>query len=1332
MVKVYDELAKHKIWLGMLQPVGLVVSPQAMNDLQCFVDSNVIDLQNTLLSLLVEDKDYGLIIGDWREFVENILEWKADDLIAEIPPELIISLPEWHEVLQPDFWLKDNGKPLILMQVYPSNIDLDKLDEVAEKAGKWNVSAQSKMERLLAETAVHIGILTNGREVRLVYRPPMEMSGHLSFPVAAMTEVSGRLILGAMQMLLGEQRLFVVPEKQRLLKVLEESRKYQAKVSEKLASQVLNALWELLRGFQVADVYTQGQLLRNIEAYEFYGGLITVLLRLVFLLYAEDNNLMPDDPVYQNNYAVSGLYERLRDDAGNYPDTMDERFGAWAHLLSLFRFVYNGGGLSSEYLPARHGELFDPLQFSFLAGGELGLSIPRVSDGVIYRVLQGLLILDGERLSYRSLAVEEIGSVYQGIMGFAVERAAGESIAVSPDDVVINLEELLAVKSADRGKFLKDRAGCDLTGNSLKDLKAAKTVDDLIGAIGRKVSLDRTPHKIPVNSWYLQPTEERRRSGSHYTPASLTQPVVQKALEPILKNLQLNNNNNQYPTPEQILDLKICDPAMGSGAFLVEAARQLAQVLVESCEHYDRLDFLARDRMRISEDFGLTKFDLAKRLIVQCCLYGVDKNPFAVSLAKLSLWLTTLAKNFPFTFVDHALRCGDSLLGLTRDQIQNFTWFSDAKDQFKDLPLLNKNYFEEVQSLRHDIAVVSDYDQKSAILAAANAELGDVRFRTGLIINSFFLADKDKARKDFLDKSSLIYRKYWERSQANKSSKSNKSGQNIEFDHEDMININGSLQAKSLTPFNWEIEFPEVFNRKNPGFDVIIGNPPFAGKNTLINANAPGYVEWLKVVNPESHGNADLVAHFFRRSFTLLRQRGCLGLIATNTIAQGDTRNTGLRFICENGGVIYQAKRRFKWPGLAAVVVSVIHIEKAKSPTIQRILDDKKVEKITAFLFPAGSNNDPYQLLANTGKSFQGSIVLGMGFTFDDTNPDATPIAEMHRLIETNPKNQECIFPYIGGEEVNSSPTHTYHRYVIDFFDREEKECWDNYAALMAIVKEKVKPERDVQKRDALRVKWWQYAEKRPGLKQAIAPLDRVLVSCLHSQYLTFAFLSNKNIFSHALCVFSDQKYSFFTIIQSRIHEIWVKFLGSSLEERLRYTPSDCFETFPFPENWEDDANLEAVGQEYYEFRAGLMVKNNQGLTETYNRFHNPDERDGDIIKLRQLHQKLDETVLKAYGWDDLTLKCDFYLEYEEDSEDDDDSRKRQRKKPWRYRWDEDLHNLILARLLALNEDRHKAEVLGGGSKTKAAKTTRKAKPKPKPEPTINDEGEQMSLLDDS
>ncbi|BAY66814.1 hypothetical protein NIES22_69580 (plasmid) [Calothrix brevissima NIES-22] len=1297
------EIRLHKEWLGFLQPVGLVVSPPALSAAQAVVNRNVVELQQTLATVAKREPLPGEIgketfkIDDFPAFTINVLGWQAEDLVAS-PEELAIALPDYNEVLTPTYAVPDpNSGWMMLVQVLPDGTELDNAGAEDSKSTGWHASPQSKFERLLKETKVYTGLLCNGTELRLVYAPLGESSGHLTFPIQAMCEVSGRLILGAMEMLLSADRLFNVPSDRRLSAILEKSRKYQNDVSIKLAEQVLEALWDLLRGFQIADATTKSGLVSDIAInapQHIYGGLITVLLRLVFLLYAEDRGLMSQDAVYTRYYSVSGLYERLREDAGNYPDTMDQRYGAWAWLLSLFRLVYDGGGHADLYLPARHGQLFDPDEYPFLEGrlqstkyqtGE-SLEPPRVSDGVIHRVLQGLLVLDGERLSYRSLAVEQIGSVYEAAAGYEVERASSPAIGVwskpkgskSSVTVVVSVGDILKTKAGERAKYLKDFAGCEITGKSLTELKDARTPEDVVAALGRKVS-PKTPSLMPMGSLYLQPGEERRRSGSHYTPRALTEPIVKETLRPILEALGEN------PTPEQILELKVCDLAMGSGAFLVESCRQLAEKLVEAWNKQNVLPEIPIDEEPLL---------YARRLVAQRCLYGVDKNPFAVNLAKLSLWLATLAKAHPFTFLDHALKWGDSLVGLTSEQIKTFTW--DEDKTYKDLnsPLFNlsmekaKFYRNGIHNLDED-----DYAAKRDFYENIETELGDIRLKGDLVIASFFAKDKDKARKDERDNSWLKFYQ-WQKNQE---------------DDLDVRRICAELRygEKPVPTFNWEIEFPEVFDRDNPGFDAIVGNPPFAGKNTTINAHASGYQDWLKVVNPESHGNADLVAHFFRRAFSLLRQSGCFGLIATNTIAQGDTRSTGLRYICEQGGTIYNAQKRLKWPGLAAVVVSVIHVFKGKYEN-RKLLDGREVNLISAFLFHAGGNENPKVLLANVDKSFIGSIVLGMGFTFDDSNTDATPISKMHQLIEQNPKNAERIFPYIGGEEVNSSPTHAHHRYVINFGEMSEAEAWE-YPDLMKIVEEKVKPSRLAQNREIRSRYWWRFGETTPALFKAIAPLNRVLVCCIVSKYISFVFLPTGMVYAHKTVVFAMSSYTVLAILQSRIHEIFARFFSSTLEDRLNYSPSDCFQTFPFPENWETNPTLETLGKTYYEYRAALMVRNNQGLTDTYNRFHDPDERHPDILQLRLLHAQMDRAVLDAYGWTDISTNCTFLLDYE-DEEDDENTSKRQKKKPWRYRWPEEIHDEVLARLLELNQQRAEAEILGGkaAEKSKAKGNTKK------------------------
>ena len=946
MAQDYDQYL-HKEWLGLLQPEGLVVSPPALVDAQAFIDkAKALTLQPVLQSIaeaLLPNGKSQTYVQQFETFAQQVLEWESEDFEeqAQLPESLAVPLPDYGETLRPDYAVVDPDSDgwLLLVQCVPLAADLDG-EDIEET--RWKATYQQKFERLLKGIQVPIGVLWNGTSLRLVYAPSGESSGHVTFPIEAMTEVPGRTILGALEMLLGADRLFNAPTGKTLPKLLETSRNYQANVSTKLAEQVLNALWELLRGFQTADVQrddrsaisnssSQLQQLAEDEPQHIYGGLLTTLMRLVFLLYAEDRGLMPDDSVYQGNYSVSGLYEKLRADAGIYPDTMDQRYGAWAWLISLFRLVYDGGGATEAYLPARHGQLFDPKEYPFLEGQktDFGREIPRVSDGVVYRMLNNLLILDGERLSYRTLAVQEIGSVYEAIMGYEVEIAAERSIAVSPKDVVIGLETLLAAKPKDRAKVLKEEGELKLPTKAAAALKTATTVDEILAALERRVS-DRTQQVLMPGALYLQPGEERRRTGSHYTPKKLTQPIVETTLQPVLAQL------GDKPTAEALLNLKVCDLAMGSAAFLVEVCQQLADEVVKAWDFHGS----PADLPDVIEPVAY-----ARRLVAQRCLYGVDKNPFAVNLAKLSLWLVTLAKDLPFTFVDHALKCGDSLVGVHKRQVNTFMASSDLSEA----PLMNEwaEQLEKSKFYRDLIAFTHDdsdeaIDEKQLNLGKAELETTDSRILSDVVVAEFFLANRKEAddsndRRLMSDAVLATFLKTLSKKKRATKKLTEELANKINLWRSGMLD-RSEIEAiasipknftKSVPPFHWEIWFPEVFDRKNPGFDAIVGNPPFAGKNTLINANPEGYLQWLKEIHPESHGNADLVAHFFRRSFDLLRQGGSFGLIATNTIAQGDTRSTGLRFICENGGMIYNATRRYKWPGLAAVVVSVVHVFKS-------------------------------------------------------------------------------------------------------------------------------------------------------------------------------------------------------------------------------------------------------------------------------------------------------------------------------------------------------------------------------------------------------------------
>jgi hypothetical protein len=1338
----------HEEWKGMAQPVGLVVEPVVLNRLGIFPESAttvLADWQQRLEQLL-EDQAVGeqwlSAAPSFDEFCEEVLAWQPGDLRKpeELTASVAVTLEDYDEVLRPDWIVAEpiqgQGavKAQILVQELPLGTAFDALPKGLDGSKQWEATPQQRLERLLKESKHPIGLLWNGVALRLVYAPRGESSGHLTFPLEPMTTVDGRPMLAALQMLLGPDRLFEGgASNTRLRPLMEQSRREQNEVSNRLAEQVLEALWILLRGFDAAGLKVD-------EPSEIYGGLITVLLRLVFLLYAEDEELMPTDSLYGQHYSVAGLAARLRQDRADHQNAMEGRRGAWASLLSLFRLVYDGGGPFDAYLPARHGDFFDPDTYPFLEGrsadssykdGPLA-SVPAISDDVVEQVLTKLLLLDGQILSYRALDVEQIGSVYEGIMGFTVEKATGHSVGITyrpprqkiTITVVIDADELLAQSPSKRDKWLKDATGVDfkLPTKVIKRLKETNSVDELCNALDKRCS-DHTPFGgFRAGSLILQPTDERRRSGSHYTPRALTEPIVAEAFRPWLERC------NHQPTAEQILALKVCDPAMGSGAFLVAVCRFLAGWLVQAWERDGSPDDFRQE---------WDKDTVARRLVAQRCLYGVDKNPFAVNLAKLSLWLVTLSENQPFTFVDHALKCGDSLVGYSVKEIQaamrevQLGFLNEQNQVFAQMGIARRESFGD------DNLSDEGYDRKKILLQQQIKATEGLRQAGDLMVAAFFDAPKTKDRGD----KQQVYLAML-------------SGAFDDEALEDSIQeIRDRLAAgdKGITPFHWDLEFPEVFSDEREGFDTFVGNPPFAGKNTIAEGSPEGILDWFKQLHPESHGNADLVAHFFRRCFHLLRPGGSLGLIATNTIAQGDTRSTGLRWICLNDGTIYSARKRYKWPGVAAVVVSVVHLLKGAYTGV-KLLERRAVDQITAFLFANGGHDDPKQLVANAGKSFVGSYVLGMGFTFDDSGPadDDTPgipspIATMERLIAENPKNAEVIFPYIGGEEVNGSPTHAHHRYVINFGERSEEECRREWPELTGILERKVKPDRiSLPPKNAwnkqVASKWWLFGADRKELNTEISGLRRVLASgAAATQHLTFPFLSANKVFSHKLIIFPFDTAEHFCMLISRAHAVFANFFSSTLEDRLTYNPSDCFETFPFPTALlesaaNDPANeasrkrLEAIGERYHQFRTELMVGNNEGLTSTYNRFHDPAETSSGLLELRTLHGEMDEAVLAEYGWSDVPTACGFgldYLDTEEDTQLPDELQERidsgelffwdandaldfqgqlqaygaitgRRKLPWRYRWPDAVREDVLARLLALNAERYAEEVALG------------------------------------
>jgi restriction-modification enzyme MmeI-like protein len=370
-----------------------------------------------------------------------------------------------------------------------------------------------------------------------------------------------------------------------------------------------------------------------------------------------------------------------------------------------------------------------------------------------------------------------------------------------------------------------------------------------------------------------------------------------------------------------------------------------------------------------------------------------------------------------------------------------------------------------------------------------------------------------------------------------------------------------------------------------------------------------------------------------------------------------------------------------------------VHIRKRASSNVVTI-SGKPVARISAFLFHTGGDREPRPLASAPCRAGKGIVPWGMGFVFEDHNDDCSPLAEMNTIVAKSSRNSTRIHRFIGGADLNSSPTLSPERYIIDLDDLDEggARAWPD---LLRVVEARVRPQRaalpNTRANARLRDNWWKFSQGRE-VREVTTKLERVLVCSQTSKRRAFAFIPGKWVFDQKLIGFADDRDGFFAVMQSRPHELWSDFFGSTMKDDPVYTPPSCFEAFAFPKDWDANTSLEVIGKTYYGFRAAFMAGNNEGLTETYNRFHDPEESDADILKLRDLHAAMDRAVLDAYGWTDILPTCEFLLDYEEEDDDSEFAAGRRKKKPWRYRWPDDVRDEVLARLLELNAIRAKEE----------------------------------------
>jgi len=1297
-------ISVHDDWLSLIEisgpflaiPVLKETFPQGLEELDAAKRKRLRQAyEEWRESLEQEDAHFAELHVAWiDEVLSRGLELDEDgkgDVLKRVDwcaPNLQASLPEHGVTLSPDLAVVDEqraNKPLLLIQTYSQDVDLN----ATLKQDGWAATPADRMVALCRSLGCRLGLVTNGERWMLVDAPVGAVTTFASWYARIWSQEP--ITLQAFVHLLGIRRFFV-DETEQLPALFDRSLKFQDEVTDALGEQVRRAVEVLIQTLDKADQDRNRELLHDVKEPELYEAALTVMMRLVFLLSAEERGLLlMGDERYEANYALSTLRMQLRKES---EEILERRWDAWSRLLATFRAVFGGIEHENLRLPALGGALFDPDRFPFLEGRAKGSNwrsdaakpLP-IDNRTVLLLLEAIQQFQGRTLSYRALDVEQIGYVYEGLLERTVKRTDEVTLELdatkSAKTPWVKLAELDSARldgAARLAELLQERSGSSAS-RVRNDL--AKAVDDtladrlLTACQGDTQLRDRVkpyahllrtdpwgyPLVYPAGAFIVTTGSDRRETGTHYTPKSLTEAIVAETLTPVAYVGPAEGTPRDQcvlKSPAELLDLKICDPAMGSGAFLVQACRWLSDRLVEAWSQVEAtgktvsVDGEVLEAGAIKEPLprdSEARTVIARRLIAERCLYGVDLNPLAVELAKLSIWLVTLAKRRPFGFLDHNLRCGDSLLGIHR--LDQLTQLSMSPSGHGQLRLFGQNIERAVreaielrQQLREmPIRDIRDVEAMAYLDADARRRLEVPESIADAFIGDVFAAGPN---------TSAI--------EAGLASLAILAGQAVDgspgsldaIRRRSFLTLSTDLPADKPAhqPFHWPLEFPEVFARERGGFDGIVGNPPFLGGQRITGVAGTAFRDWLVVHIAEGRrGSADLVAYFFLRSWALLRDGGGFGLLAVNTIAEGDTRQVGLEAMVGTGAVIHAAYPNEPWPGKAAVVTSRVHVHKGVWSG-ERSLLGRPAPFISAFLSDR-EEWSPERLKANEGLAYQGSIVLGMGFVL---LPDQASM-----MLDADPKNAEVIFSYINGDDLNSDPEQKPSRWVINFWDWPETKA-KTYTLPYKWLEDNVKAERLANKDKGAREKWWLFLRARSELYHAIGRgrhfvrhpdgwsperglPARVLAITRVSKTLAFSFVDSNIVFSDATVAFSLGRGRDFALLQSNVHAIFAWQHASRLKSDLRYSQTDALEPFAFPEGFSGASNdsLDCLGERLHQARIEVMQADRIGLTKLYNRFHTNTERDPRIEGLRTMQCEMDSSVARAYGWDDLNLEHGFH-----------------------------------------------------------------------------------------
>jgi hypothetical protein len=686
------------------------------------------------------------------------------------------------------------------------------------------------------------GLVTNGRLWRLVHRARADkLDVHYEVDLPALLE-QGQAEAFKFFYLFFRREAFSAPPGQTpfLERVLRQSQAYNRGISDNLKDQVYEALRCLAQGF--LD-FLPNQLEPTPETLrQIYTHSLIVLYRLLFILYAESRALLPvagpaRNPLYSESYSLAALKRRIARDLDQNRPVAASMANDWHALRQLWAVIDQGN--PDLEVPAYNGGLFSEPPDGFLSRYRVGDKHLRQAIDLLARTsdpqTQERLFVD-----YRDLEIRHLGSIYEGLLEYQLRRA----------------EQPLRVR-VEKGREQYE---------PIETFKVSKT---------SKVWSSSAVTVQAGEVYLITDQGERKATGSYYTPDYIVAYIVEQTLGPVLAELAGRHAGDPAALERAILRLNVLDPSMGSGHFLVEAANAIARRLVE----------LALPKPPDAE----FESDLAywRRRVAQTCIYGVDANPLAVELAKLSLWLATVARGKPLSFLDHHLRHGNSLIGSRvaglpleaagpqrrrqRRQRQQAEAEQRAAGQlsmlddsaFVSTMRTATGFMDSIERLRGEtLAEVQHmaglYRQVVTEVTAKVCRLADL-----WTARAFGLAAPEElwpALARYLTHGGLPFAKF------------------------DQLVAGAEALARQHHFFHWELEFPEVFfdqhGRLDPtaGFDAVIGNPPYVRQEQM-SALKPYLAENFSEVY---HGVADIYVYFYRQAVNLLRAGGRMSYIVNN------------------------------------------------------------------------------------------------------------------------------------------------------------------------------------------------------------------------------------------------------------------------------------------------------------------------------------------------------------------------------------------------------------------------------------------------------------------